>query len=225
MKLICEMLQTPISVIKEAREDGKRNVFIEGVFLMGEEKNRNGRVYRMPVLEKAVNAYNQKYINENRSYGELNHPAGPTINLDRVSHMIKSLYRENNNYIGKAMITNTPMGDIVKGLLEDGANLGVSSRGMGTIKERNGIMEVQDDFMLATAADIVADPSAPNAFVRGVMENVDWVYNAADGSWLAQQALEDQRKALNKMTKEEINNSKLKFFEKFLDIVSNKSFL
>jgi hypothetical protein len=176
----------------------------------------------MPVLEKEVARYTKDLIEGNRAYGELGHPSGPSINLDRVSHMIKELKREGNDYIGKAKITDTPMGHIVMNLLDEGANLGVSSRGMGTLKENKGIMEVQDDFMLATAADIVADPSAHKAFVRGVMENVDWVYDVASGSWRAAEELEETKKELKQMAVKKIDESSLYYFEKYLNSLVNK---
>ena len=225
MKLIVETLEAPISVIREAREDGKKNLFIEGVFLVGEKANKNNRIYRESVLAKEVARYTKDLIEANRAYGELGHPAGPAINLDRVSHHIVSLVKEGSNFIGKAKIASTPMGDIVKGLLEDGASLGVSSRGMGTLKERNGIMEVQDDFMLATAADIVADPSAPGAFVRGIMENVEWLYDIKSGTWHAAEILEDVKKNLKSMSLSQINEKKLQIFEGFLNNLANKTIL
>jgi hypothetical protein len=222
MKLICETLETKLSVIKEAKEDGKKNYFIEGIFLMGDIKNKNGRMYTQPVLEKEVARYTKDLIETNRAYGELGHPSGPSINLDRVSHIIKGLHKEGSNYIGRAKVTDTPMGNIVMNLLDEGANLGVSSRGMGTLKERNGIMEVQDDFMLATAADIVADPSAPNAFVRGVMENVDWVYDAVTGSFHASEALEQTKHELKQMSVKKINENSIRLFERYLNSLVTK---
>ena len=222
MKLICEVLDTKLSLVKEAKEDGKKQYFIEGVFLMGDRPNKNGRIYESKVLAKEVARYTKELIETNRAYGELGHPAGPTINLDRVSHMIKSLRQEGSDFIGKAKITDTPMGNIVMNLLDEGANLGVSSRGMGTLKQKNGIMEVQDDFTLATAADIVADPSAHNAFVRGVMENVDWVYDAASGSWIAAESLDNTRKSLKRMSMSQIEEHKVHLFEKFLNSLVNE---
>ena len=150
---------------------------MRGVFMQADIKNRNGRVYPMEVLEKEVQRYNKKFINENRAYGELGHPDGPTVNLERVSHMVTELYPDGKNFIGEAKILKTPMGEIVKNLMDEGAKLGVSSRGMGSLDQRNGANYVRDDFYLATAADIVADPSAPNAFVEGVMEGKEWVWN------------------------------------------------
>lgn len=225
MKLICELLDNGIELIQESSEDGRKKYFIEGVFLMGERQNKNGRVYPIGVLEKEVARYTKELIEQKRAYGELNHPSGPSINLDRVSHMIESLRKDGTDYVGRAKITETPMGQIVKGLLDDGANLGVSSRGLGSLKEKNGIMEVQDDFMLATAADIVADPSAHNAFVRGVMENVDWVYDAASGNFMAAERLENTRKEMRRMTTAQINESKLKLFERYLSSLSAKTIL
>jgi hypothetical protein len=176
MKLITEHVEE-IQYIKEAKEDGGKAYFIEGPFLQTEIANRNGRVYRKNIMEKEVQRYIKEYVNTKRAFGELGHPDGPSINLDRVSHMITSLKAEGNNYIGRAKImTETPMGRIVKNLIDEGAQLGVSSRGMGSLKlNKEGVNEVQDDFYLATAADIVADPSAPDAFVRGIMEGKEWM--------------------------------------------------
>ncbi len=217
MKLICEIVDT-IGVIKEAREDGKKDYFIEGIFLQGDIKNRNGRMYPSPTLEKEVARYTKECIDKNRAYGELNHPQGPSINLDRVSHMIKELKQDKSNFIGKAKImTETPMGKIVKNLIDEGANLGVSSRGLGTLKQGSqGIMEVQDDFRLATPADIVADPSAPDAYVRGIMENVDWVYDETFG-WRAMELNEQTKKELHTLSLEEISNRKVAIFESWLN--------
>jgi|TARA_R110000803_G_scaffold206735_1_gene274186 hypothetical protein len=175
MKLITEVNES-VDYLTEAKEDGSKDYFIKGIFMQSNLKNRNNRMYSEEVLDKEVKRYTDEYISKNRAYGELGHPSGPTINLDRVSHMIKELYKDGNNYIGKAKImTETPMGKIVKNLIDEGASLGVSSRGMGSLKNnREGIAEVQNDFYLATAADIVADPSAPDAFVEGIMEGVDF---------------------------------------------------
>lgn len=214
MKLIVETLDQKLNVLKEAKEDGKKNYYIEGTFLMGKIQNRNGRSYPTETLAREVDRYTKMFIETNRAYGELGHPSGPGINLDRVSHIIKELKQDGDNFTGRAKITETPMGKIVMNLLDEGANLGVSSRGMGTLKEKNGIMEVQDDFMLATAADIVADPSAPDAFVRGIMENVEWVYEASTGSWIAAEAL---KKDMRRMTVNQINEQKFAMFERFLD--------
>ena len=222
MKLIVETLETKLNVIKEAKENGKKQYHIEGIFLMGDIKNRNGRQYPAETLAKEAKRYTENYIKTNRAYGELGHPEGPSINLDRVSHLIKELRQDGSNFIGRAKITDTPMGNIVMNLLDEGANLGVSSRGMGTLKEKNGIMEVQDDFMLTTAADIVADPSAPDAFVRGVMENVDWWYDASNGTWHAADTLEQVKKNLKSWSVNKINENKLALFEDFLNSLAKK---
>lgn len=177
MKLICEVHENLRVITEDSAEDGKKNFFIEGVFMQGNVKNKNGRLYPMDILIREAERYEKDYIRENRAYGELGHPQGPTINLERVSHMIKSLKRDGDNYVGRAKILDTPYGSIVQNLMREGARLGVSSRGMGTLTKTNGVDQVQDDYHLATAADIVADPSAPHAFVRGIMEGKDWVYN------------------------------------------------
>jgi len=179
MKLFAEVNET-VSIVEEVLDEatGKKNLFIEGVFMQANVKNRNGRVYPTEVLDKEVARYNEEYVQKKRAFGELGHPQGPTINLERVSHLITDLRKENDNYIGKAKIMDSPYGQIVKGLIGEGAQLGVSSRGMGTLKpNRDGVNEVQKDFYLATAADIVADPSAPDAFVNGIMEGVEWVWD------------------------------------------------
>ena len=176
VKLFSEAVEE-VQYICEEKESGDKNYKIRGVFMQADIKNRNGRVYPMEVLEKEVQRYNKKFINENRAYGELGHPDGPTVNLERVSHMVTELYPDGKNFIGEAKILKTPMGEIVKNLMDEGAKLGVSSRGMGSLDQRNGANYVRDDFYLATAADIVADPSAPNAFVEGVMEGKEWVWD------------------------------------------------
>jgi hypothetical protein len=175
MKLITEQIEN-IQVLTEEK-NGKTSLYITGPFLQAEITNRNGRCYPFPILEREVAKYTQKYIKEGRALGELGHPDGPTVNLDRASHMITSLKAEGNNFIGKAKILDTPMGNIAKSLLDEGVKLGVSSRGIGSLVERNGIKYVGDDFMLSTAADIVADPSAPDAFVQGIMEGKEWIWN------------------------------------------------
>ncbi len=176
VKLFSEAVEE-VQYICEEKESGDKNYKIRGVFMQADIKNRNGRVYPMEVLEKEVQRYNKKFIDENRAYGELGHPDGPTVNLERVSHMVTSLKPDGKNFIGEAKILKTPMGEIVKNLMDEGAKLGVSSRGMGSLDQKNGANYVRDDFYLATAADIVADPSAPNAFVEGVMEGKEWVWN------------------------------------------------
>ena len=176
VKLFSEAVEN-VEYICEEKESGKKNYKIRGIFMQADVKNRNGRVYPMEILQKEVTRYNKKFINENRAYGELGHPEGPTVNLERVSHMITKLHPDGKNFIGEAKIMNTPMGKIVKNLMNEGAKLGVSSRGMGSLDQKNGANYVRDDFYLATAADIVADPSAPNAFVEGIMEGKEWVWN------------------------------------------------
>ena len=175
MKLISESIED-IEYITEDDAEGKKNYRIRGVFLQAEVKNRNGRIYPMSVLEKEVGRYNKEYVQKNRAFGELGHPDGPTVNLERVSHMITKLHPDGKNFIGEAKIMDTPYGKIVKNLINEGAKLGVSSRGMGSLEPRRGAQVVKDDFYLATAADIVADPSAPNAFVEGIMEGKEWVW-------------------------------------------------
>ncbi len=217
MKLIAES-NFDCSLITEAnKETGKKDYFIEGIFLQGDITNRNGRMYPGSTLDKEVGRYNEEFIKSNRAYGELGHPDGPTINLERVSHMIKSLTKEGSNYVGKAKIMDTPYGKIVKSLIDEGAQLGVSSRGMGTLKQTaEGINEVQGDFLLATAGDIVADPSAPNAFVNGVMENVEWIRDAATGNWQAQKVIE-QIQSAGKINYRELQENKIAAFAAFLN--------
>ena len=177
MKLFRE-INEEVEILTEETEKGEKKYFIEGVFLQANLKNRNGRVYPMEILDKEASRYSENFIEQKRAFGELGHPDGPTINLERVSHMITSLRREGENYIGKAKVMDTPYGKIVKNLIDEGAKLGVSSRGIGSLEERRGTNYVKDDFQLATAADIVADPSAPDAFVNGILEGKEWVYEA-----------------------------------------------
>jgi hypothetical protein len=178
-------------------------------------------MYTKDILSKEVGRYNEEYVKTNRALGELGHPDGPTINLDRVSHMITELRQEGSNFIGKAKIMDTPMGKIVKNLIDDGASLGVSSRGMGSVKpNRQGIMEVQEDFMLATAGDIVADPSAPNAFVRGVMEGTAWIYDVASGSWRAQNTLDRIHEETKTMTREQLEENAMQLFNRFIKSIT-----
>lgn len=219
MKLITE-LNEDVKYLVEDR-DGKKHVFIEGVIMQGEIENRNGRMYRINVLEKEMHRYNEQYVSKNRAYGELGHPSGPTINLERACIMFKKLYRENNNIMGKAKVLDTPMGNIVKGLISEGASLGISSRGMGSIKENTkGIMEVQDDFHLATAGDIVADPSAPDAFVRGIMEGVEWVW---DNGLLKAQRIEQYKEEINRGARQRISEeTAIKVFKQFFQDLSKK---
>ena len=191
VKLFSEAVEE-VEYITEAKENGGKNYKIKGIFLQADIKNRNGRVYPMEVLEKEVGRYNKKFINEKRAYGELGHPDGPTVNLERVSHMVTELYPDGKNFIGEAKIMETPMGKIVKSLMDEGGKLGVSSRGMGSLDQKNGANYVRDDFYLATAADIVADPSAPNAFVEGIMEGKEWVWN--NGALVEAELVELRRK-------------------------------
>jgi len=191
VKLFSEAVEE-VQYITEAKEGGGKNYKIKGIFLQADIKNRNGRVYPMEVLQKEVSRYNKKFIKENRAYGELGHPDGPTVNLERVSHMVTELYPDGKNFIGEAKIMGTPMGEIVKNIIDEGGKLGVSSRGMGSLDQKNGANYVRDDFYLATAADIVADPSAPNAFVEGIMEGKEWVWN--NGALVEAELVELRRK-------------------------------
>lgn len=215
MKLITELVEE-VQYIAEAKENGDKEHFIEGIFLQANRKNRNGRIYPINIMEREVERYMKDVVSNNRAYGELGHPEGPSINLDRVSHIITELRRDGDNFIGKAKLTDTPMGNIARGLLKSGANLGVSSRGMGSLVPRkDGIMEVQDDFRLATAADIVADPSAPDAFVKGIMEGVEWVYDPVKDTW-HEQKLEEIKKSVHKMSKSNLEEQKLAIFENYI---------
>jgi len=213
MKLITELNET-VQYISETKESGLKEHFIEGVFLQSEVKNKNGRIYPEGVLDKEVGRYITEVVKANRAYGELGHPSGPSINLDRVSHMIVELKKDGKNWRGKAKITETPMGNIAKGLLEAGANLGVSSRGMGSLKANNeGVQIVQDDFMLSTAADIVADPSAPDAYVRGIMENKEWIF--VDGKFV-EQHIEEVKSLIKKTSSRNLEEAKILAFQNFL---------
>ena len=177
MKLISEHFSDDVQYITEQDSNGKKKFALKGIFMQAEIKNRNGRVYPFEVLNKEVERYNKEFIEQNRAYGELGHPDGPTVNLDKVSHMVTSLKPDGKNFIGEAKVMSTPMGEIVKNIMDDGGKLAVSSRGMGSLTKKNGANYVNDDFYLATAADIVADPSATNAFVEGIMEGKEWVWN------------------------------------------------
>lgn len=214
MKLIKEHTEEVKLIVEEAKGTKEKNYFIEGVFLQANLKNRNGRMYPKEVMQKEVDRYSKEYINKNRAFGELGHPDSPTINLDRVSHMIKELRLEGDNYIGKAKIMDTPYGKIVKNLIDEGAQLGVSSRGLGSLVQKNGVQLVQDDFMLATAADIVADPSAPDAFVEGIMEGKEWIYNASTKSWVIAEQI---RNDIRKMTAKQVSESQARMFQTFLN--------
>ena len=210
MKLITEQL-TSVQYLVEKKEDGTKNVFIEGIFMQAEKPNKNGRMYPRGIMEKEIARY-QDLISEKRSLGELGHPPNPQINLNQVSHLITGLRFEGNDINGKAKILDTPMGKIAKNFLEEGVRLGVSSRGLGSLKERNGINEVQDDFHLATV-DIVADPSAPDAFVQGIMESAEWILD--NGVWKPIQ-VEQAQQAIRKASKADLSTVKLQVFESFL---------
>ena len=214
MKLIAEVVED-INYVTEAKENGKgKNYFIEGVFMQGDLKNRNGRTYPAQVLAKEVKRYNTEYIDKKRAFGELGHPAGPTINLDRASHLITELYQDGSNFMGKAKIMDTPMGNIVQNLMDEGAQLGVSSRGMGSLKAlKDGTQEVQKDFYLATAADIVADPSAPDAYVNGVMEGKEWIW---DNGILQERVIADHKETIEKANRKNLEAAKIRVFEDFL---------
>ena len=212
MKLICELQE---AVNYELLEEGNKpkQYFIEGIFMQSEKKNKNGRIYPIEVLEKEVKRYVKEYVEPKRAFGELGHPDGPTVNLDRASHMITDLRKEGKNFVGRAKILGTPNGEIVKNLIDEGARLGVSSRGMGTLKPDKKAQIVQDDFYLATAADIVADPSAPNAFVEGIMEGVEWIW---DNGLLKAQDVERARDNIQNAPSKRLEEVKLKEFENLL---------
>ena len=216
MKLITEMTED-IQLLAEINEKtGEKDYYIEGVFMQSEQKNRNGRVYPSSVLMNEVARYNKEYVQKNRAMGELNHPQGPTVNLDRVSHIIKDLRQEGNDVVGRAKIMDTPMGRIAKNLIDEGALLGVSSRGMGTLKaNKSGVNEVQKDFMLA-AVDIVADPSAPNAFVEGIMEGKEWVW---DNGILREQTIEEYKRTIEKTSSKYLEETALDLFRDFISKV------
>jgi hypothetical protein len=211
MRLISEEVTNAEYLVEE--NNGKKEYKIKGVFLQSNIKNRNGRVYPREIMVREVNRYTKEFINKNRAFGELGHPDGPTVNLERVSHMVKSLTADGDNFIGEAKIMDTPYGKIVKGLIDEGAQLGVSSRGMGSVVSRNGINFVKDDFYLATAADIVADPSAPDAFVEGIMESREWVW---DNGVLKQVDLEKWKRQIQEAKRSVLEEKKLNIFKSFL---------
>ena len=214
MKLITEEI-LDIQYLVEDRKDGTgKDHFITGIFMQAEKQNRNGRVYPVHVLSREADRYNREYVSKNRAFGELGHPENPQINLDRVSHMITKLYADGSNFIGKAKILDTPMGKIAQGLLDGGANLGVSSRALGSLKmNKEGVQVVQDDFMLSTAADIVADPSAPDAFVRGIMESKEWVF--VDGKFV-ERNIDEVRTVIQKTSSRNLEEAKIRAFQHFL---------
>ena len=215
MKLITETHQDIKYITEE--ENGKKSLFIVGPYMVAEQRNRNGRIYTQTVLESAVRSYTKNFIDQGRGFGELGHPESPTVNLDRVSHMMKSLTFEGNVCMGKAKILNTPMGKIAEGLITDGARLGVSSRGMGSLEDKNGVNYVKNDFMLS-AVDIVADPSAPGAFVNGIMEGKEWVW---DNGIIKEKTISNYENVINKTSKREQEEVQLKIFEHFLSKLKN----
>ena len=198
-----------VEYITEEADNGKKNYKIKGVFMQADIKNKNGRIYPMEILQKEVKRYNKEFINEKRAYGELGHPEGPTVNLERASHMITALYPDGKNYIGEAKVLSTPMGEIVKSLMDEGAKLGVSSRGMGSLEQKDGANYVRDDFYLATAADIVSDPSAPSAFVEGIMEGKEWVWT--HGALLEADLVEMKQRINTRIRKKQALEQNLEF--------------
>jgi len=217
MKLISEFKEDNLQCIVEKKENGDKNYVIEGIFIQTESKNRNGRIYPKPIMESAVNKYVTEQVSKKRAVGELNHPEGPTVNLDKVSHLITDLKFEGNDVVGKAQILDTPMGKIVKGLLDGGVQLGVSTRGMGSLEQKNGAMYVKDDFILNTV-DIVQDPSAPDAFVNGIMEGVDWVWN---NGILEPQIIEDIETEIKTAPKAFRPEVQIREFKNFLSLIKS----
>ena len=218
MKLIAEYTDHKLEVLTEKTQSGGKRHFIEGVFMQSESKNRNGRIYPKAILEKAVDRYVTEQVKTGRAVGELNHPEGPTINLDKVSHIIEGLDWKDNDVVGKARILETPMGNIVKGLLEGGVRLGVSTRGMGSLEEKNGVMYVKDDFYLSTV-DIVQDPSAPTAFVNGIMEGVEWVWN---NGMIQSQVIERMETEIKKAPRSNLYEVQVREFKNFLSLLKQK---
>ena len=216
VKLMSESTLQDVEYITEEADNGKKNYKIKGVFMQADIKNKNGRVYPMEILQKEVKRYNKEFINEKRAYGELGHPEGPTVNLERASHMITALYPDGKNFIGEAKVLSTPMGEIVKSLMDEGAKLGVSSRGMGSLEQKNGANYVRDDFYLATAADIVSDPSAPSAFVEGIMEGKEWVWT--HGALLEADLVEMKERINTRIRKKQALEQNIEF-AKFLKML------
>ena len=213
MKLISEEA-TNVEFLTEAKKDGGKNYFIEGIFMQANKKNRNGRIYPTEILQKEARRYTTEFIKKKRAFGELGHPDGPTVNLERVSHMIEELEEVDQNFMGRAKILDTPYGKIVKNLIDEGAQLGVSSRGMGSLKSgKDGISEVQGDFYLATAADIVADPSAPDAFVAGIMEGKEWVW---DNGLLKETQIQEYKDKIEKSSRKDRENVLVEAFKDFI---------
>ena len=218
MKLITEYTTSDVQCIVEKKENGEKKYVIEGVFAQADKKNRNGRIYPKPVMERAVGKYDAEQVSKGRAVGELNHPEGPTVNLDKVSHKIDSLVFEGNDVVGKATILDTPMGQIVSGLLEGGVQLGVSTRGMGSLMQQNGAMVVKEDFLL-NAIDIVQDPSAPNAFVNGIMEGVEWIWN---NGILEPQAIEKMETEIKKAPRADLYETQVREWKNFLSLLKSK---
>ena len=218
MRLIAEYTEDHLEVLTEARKDGSKKYSIEGVFMSAEQKNRNGRIYPRAVMESAVNKYVTEQVQKGRAVGELNHPEGPTVNLDKVSHKIDNLEWSGNNVVGKATVLETPMGKIVQGLLEGGVQLGVSTRGMGSLQRTNDAMVVKDDFLL-NAVDIVQDPSAPSAFVNGIMEGVEWVWN---NGIIERRAIEEMETEIKKAPRANLYETEVREFKNFLSLLKSK---
>jgi hypothetical protein len=226
MKLITEVIEDGFQIIQE-ENDPKKSLHISGIFMQSDIKNRNGRVYPKAIMEKEVNRYINTHVKNNRALGELSHPQSPKINEDRVSHMITELKQDGSDFVGKAKILSTPMGNIARALIEDGVKIGVSSRGLGSLKEKNGVNEVQSDFHLASI-DIVTDPSGPNCFVNGIMEGVDFWYDPSKGIWRQSevepiiQFVEETKTQIKKMSRREISEGKIDFLQRYLEKLSNK---
>ena len=218
MKLIAEFNDQHLNVLTEAKGNGKRQFIIEGIFAQAETKNRNGRIYPLPVMEKAVGKYDTDQVSKGRAVGELNHPEGPTVNLDKVSHKIDSLKFDGNNVMGRATVLDTPMGKIVEGLLDGGVGLGVSTRGMGSLMQQNGAMVVKDDFLL-NAIDIVQDPSAPGAFVNGIMEGVEWVWN---NGIIEARTIEKMETEIKTAPRKDLYETQVREFKNFLSLLKTK---
>ena len=219
MKLISEFTENDIEFITEQdKKTGKKGYKIRGIFAQAEKKNRNGRIYPMPIIEKAVNKYDTEQVQRGRAVGELNHPEGPTVNLDKVSHKINKLEFQGNDVVGEASILETPMGQVVKGLLDGGVTFGVSSRGMGSLSQRNGAMVVNDDYIL-NAVDIVQDPSAPGAFVNGIMEGVEWVWN---NGIIEAQTIEKMETEIKKAPRANLYETEVREFKNFLSLLKSK---
>ena len=215
MKLISEFNDYGVQpVIVEENENGKKDYFIEGIFMQSEIKNRNGRIYPKEVIQNEVKRYNKEFVQKDRAFGELGHPEGPTINLDKVSHLITKLEEDGNNFVGRAKILSTPNGQIVKNLIDDGAKLGVSSRGLGSLESKGNAQYVKDDFQLATAGDIVADPSAPEAFVEGIMEGVEWIY---ENGRLKAYEIDQMQKELKSARLNKLQETKLNLWKRFVE--------